>query len=359
MYELQNINKNLTDKFYQAIFKAMEKTNWDNIACRSVELTFHEMLPNFPKHTLEKYIKAVLIPILETKKKNFQIRDFIDDEEKEEVYENTYGDLINDLMDSKEIEDKHNLDLIHYIYDLLEYDRVIIIDNEKLLYSYIYINAYANIHLEAYEKLKISYENKPQNQNIDIATNNSKDIKSKISFLNPMLKPIAQNKHDTNHKSAQLKLDFLKNYEEEYRITARSVHELHKLKEHSDNFEIDAIGSLEPQINADSHITNHDLYISWYAHVYKIYTYAKIPPTKKLKLAQLSSYVLFPNLRGKETLLVQPKMASKPIREIAFYKGLRLLEFTNNHTKIKKTDDEIEFTEEYLSTITKHLNQLS
>lgn len=77
----------------------MKKENWHNIACLSVESAFHDMLPNFPKHGLEKYIKDLLKSILEAKENNFKVRDFIDASEREEVYEHTYGDLINELQD--------------------------------------------------------------------------------------------------------------------------------------------------------------------------------------------------------------------------------------------------------------------
>ncbi|QHG91177.1 hypothetical protein CVO_04685 [Sulfurimonas sp. CVO] len=358
MYELQNINQDIVKKYYDSIFKAMQKKNWHSIACLSIESTFHEMLPNFPKYGLEKYIKNLLKPVLEAKENNFKVRDFIDDNEREEVYEHTYGDLINELQNSNDIEDKYNLELLYNIYDLLKYDKVVIINDEKYLHSCFYINLYAKLHLKAYNELEISYKQKPSNRNIDTATNGSKDIKDKVAFLNPMFKPAIENVFADN-KSEKLKLGFIENYENEYRIIARSVHELARLKQYSDNFEINELANLEPYINSDGHITNHDLYISWYAYLFTIYKDYDIPVTNKIKLAQLSSYVIFPKLRGNEKPIINEKTAIKPIREVAFFKGLRLLDFTDNRTKIKKTDDEIKFTENYLVTVTKYLNKYS
>ena len=327
MYELQNINQNIISKFYDSIFKAMKRDNWRHIACVSVESAFHEILPNFPKYVLEKYVQTQLKSVLE-KKSNCTIRDFIDSEEREEVYENTYGALVDELLESDNVEDKHNLELIYYIYDLLEYDKVVIIDDEKFLYSSIYINSYAQIHLKAYQDLEISYKNKPVNSNIDTATNKSKDIKSRVDFLNPMFKPAIQNKF-VDSRAEKLKLAFIENYEHEYRIIARSVHELSKLKEHTDNFEANTIGDLEPYINSDVKISMKDIYVSWYAHVFTIYKYINMPVTKKLRLAQLSSYVIFSRLRDIDKYIVNEATAIKPIREASFFKGLRLLEFTD------------------------------
>ena len=142
-------------------------------------------------------------------------------------------------------------------------------------------------------------------------------------------------------------------------MIARSIHELAKFKEHSDSFEINAVGSLEPYINSDGLTTNHDIYISWYAHIYGVYKNNTIPVTKKLKLAQLSSYVIFPKLRDIEKFIVNEKAAIKPIREVAMFKDLRLLDFTDNRSIIKRTNDEIKFTEEYLVKVTKYLNKYS
>ncbi|MDD3855921.1 MAG: hypothetical protein A3J96_04955 [Sulfurimonas sp. RIFOXYC2_FULL_36_7] len=82
MYELQYTNQDIVKKYYDSIFKAMKKENWHNIACLSVESAFHDMLPNFLKHGLEKYIKDLLKSILEAKENNFKVRDFIDASER-------------------------------------------------------------------------------------------------------------------------------------------------------------------------------------------------------------------------------------------------------------------------------------
>ena len=358
MYELQNINQDIIKKIYDSISKAIQKDNWKNIASLSVQTAFHDVLPNFSKHELEKYIKHQLKIIMEAKDNNFIIRDFIDADEQKEVYENTYNNSIDELSKSKELKDKYNLELIYYMYDLLEYDRVIIIENEKYLHSCIYLNLYATSHIEAFEQLAIINKNKPDEKNIDIATNSSKSIKDKINFLNPMLEPAINNPF-VNSKTEELQLKYISDFANESRMLARSIHELAKLKEDSDNFEINAIGALEPYINSDSHITNKDIYISWYAHTYSIYKDTKISTKQKLKFAQLSSYVIFPELRNIDKPLINEKTAIKPIREIAMFKDLRLLEFTDNRTKIKKTDDEIKFTEEFLTKVTMYFNKYS
>ncbi len=106
-----------------------------------------------------------------------------------------------------------------------------------------------------------------------------------------------------------------------------------------------------------------------------------MPLKKKLELARLSSYVIFPHLKKvKKTITpnksssskkytikdetvveyqISENSATKPIREKSFFHGLRLYDFSDARFKITKTKDEIEQTEEYLNVLTKHLNKLS
>jgi len=315
------------------------------------------MLPNSSQNDFEEVINQLLKPILEAKRNNHIVRDFINKDEQIEIFESTYNDLIDELSRSEEIEDKYNLGLIYYIYDLLEYDKVILIDNEKFLYSCIYLNTYFETHKKAYEQLAISYKSKPAEKNIDIATNRMTPHSEKVKFIHAMYQP-ALNNQFVDNKAEKLKLGFLENYGNEYRMIARSIHQFSTLEDYVDNFEIKTIASLAPYINSDDHITNKDIYISWYAHVYTIYTHPKISTAQKLKLAQLSSYVIFPKLRDKKKPLINEKTALKPIREMGIFKGLRLLDFSDNRTKINKTDGEIDFTEEFLIKVTNTLNNL-
>lgn len=67
-----------------------------------------------------------------------------------------------------------------------------------------------------------------------------------------------------------------------------------------------------------------------------------IPITKALKVARLSSFVIFPELQNTKSIC-SIETARKPIRERAFYKGLRLMDFSDSRLKIKKTSKETEY----------------
>jgi len=357
MYELQNINQDLVTNFHQAIDKTFQKDNWNVILCLSVETACYKLIPNTAKFKLQSSIKALIKPIFEMKKQSLQIRDFINKKEREEVYHSNFDELIEKYSKSTKKEDKYNLELIDYIYDLLEYDRVVIIDNKKYLYSYIYLNTHAKSHIEAYKNLLELKANKPDENNIDTATNSTRNIETRLNFLNSLLSLPLQNPH-TNSKVQGLQKHFLKNYSNEYRMIARSLYSLKEISKTTDNFEINSISELESYINSDGEITNKDIYTSWYAHAFTIYKNEQISIPKKLKLAKLSSHVLFPHLKDKKSI-INKTTAKKPTREIAFFKGLRLLEFTDNRTKITKSEDEIKFTEKYISIVTQEMIKLT
>jgi len=344
MYELQHIDEKVVNKFFKTIYQVIQKDNWYEILFVSLKSTFHDMVPNAPDFGAKPYIKQLLKPMLELRNEGFLIRDFKNEQEREELFKNTYNTLID--------EDKYNLDLIDYIYDLLPYDRVIEFNGKSYLYSYYYLSMYAQEHQEAYNSLQKLLANKLPEQNYDVATNSSDN---KTAFLNSMFKPKIANPN-IDSSTEELQQAFSKNCLTDFRITVRSVHEISKLTHFTENFEMQAIGTLKPYINADDEITKHDIYKSWYAYAFSVYKNKSMPETKKLKLSQLSSYVLFPHLK-KSQPIYSIKSARKPIREIAFFQGLRLLEFTDNRTKINKTQEEIDFTQTYISIITSYLQK--
>ena len=83
-----------------------------------------------------------------------------------------------------------------------------------------------------------------------------------------------------------------------------------------------------------------------------------IPITKALEIAKLSSKVIFPELQNMNTIC-SIETARKPIRERAFYKGLRLFDFSDMRLKIERSKEEIEETEAYFEEVIKTLKRLS
>ncbi len=353
IYELSSINRKIVENFFQVIKKIEKKDKKEEILYCSFMETFSYLLPEFPEENLEVLVRELIKPILNSF--TYSVRNYVDESEKYEVYQNTYSNLIDEISRSEKREDQCNLELINYIYDLLDYDKVIIINNEKYLYSYYFLSHFGNFHLKVFHELKKLKIHKPAEVNIDIATNTTRSIDKRIDFLNPLLN-LSINNPNKKSKKEELQNLFLENYAQEYRIIARSIYQLSQIKESVNNYEIKAIADLEPYIDSDKEITYKKIYTSWYAYIFNMCQQTDMPVSKKLKLAQLSSYIIFPNLQGKDPIISE-KTARKPIREVAFFKGLRLLDFSDNRNKIKKTDEEIEFTENYLSLITEELSK--
>lgn len=380
MYELQNISQNLIKKFYEALKKSKEHKNWYILIFVSVQNTLHELLPTMPKYVTNRYVQEIIKPILELKDFDITVCNFLDKSEAIEVYNITYKELIEECENSDDIVDKDNLILIDYIYELLEYDKVIIVDDEKSLYSFTYLSSLYIQYLEAYNKFKSNQQNNKSEKAINTSSNTATGYSNKVKFINEYLEPYI-NHPNIDSKKEETQLEYIKSYDEYHHIMARSIHHISKIKDLPEDLITNVIGGLAPWIDSDGEIVEKDFYISWYASIFLLYANSDMPLKKKLELARLSSYVVFPHLKKVKKNITQNKSTSskkytirdeiiveyqikensyiKPIREKSFFEGLRLYDFSDGRFKVTKTQDEIDQTEQYLKIVTKHLNKLS
>lgn len=360
MYELLDIDPKITNKFFEEMEKVYSKENGYELISKAFTETQKSFESQMPSDVLEALMKELIEP-LKARKNNILTQDFKNHNEAIEVYENTYNELIKKLENSNDPTDQYNIELIHYIYDLLPYDQVTLVNGKKYLSSYINLNTWAKQHIIAYEQLETTHKSKPSEQNIDIATNTNKSSKDKVKFLTDQLKVFISNPHYKSDKE-ELQLKLLNDYDKSPEMMARSVYIYSKIQKHiPDQFETNAIGGLEPFVNSDRSINKRDIYISWYAYAIKTYMQLSkntIPITKAYEIAQLSSYVIFPELQ-KMKPICSIETVRKPIRERAFYKGLRLNDFSDMRLKIKKSQEEIDLFESFFEDIIIVLQRLS
>lgn len=362
MYELLDINPKLTTDFFNTISLTLEKDNWDSLLLVAVKKSMHKLFPELPFYLLQNHMQNSFESINLRRKHNIHTRNFINEEEAIEVWHNTYDEMIKELSTSNEIDDKLNLDLIDYIYDLLKYDQVIFIDGEKYLSSFINLSFFGEKHYEAIIYREAIEKAKRDDKNIDTATNRGKTVKDRVKFLKPKFEVDIMHPN-IDSKEPELQMKVVNEYCENTRMMARSIHycaEVSKNKEK--HFIVNAIGKLQPHINSDMYISKADIYNSWYAYVIGIYKHSShqnVPIEKALEVARLSSYFLFPSLRHIKEPIVPLEKAKQPIRERSIFDGFRLHEFTDNRLKINRSEEEIEFTEHFLKSFTNALKSLS
>lgn len=361
MYELLDVNPKLKTDFFKTIALILPKNNFESLLVVAMKNTVHKLFPELPFYTLQSYMQKTLQPIHDRIKYNIHTRYFIDESEAIEVWHNTYDDIIKEMENSSDVEDKINLELIYCIYDLLKYDKVTVIDGKKYLHSFINLNFYGNEHFKAYEKRLLLENAKRDDKNFDIATNRGKSVQDRVKFLSPILDIAIQNPL-MDSKNEELQKGVVQAYCEDTRMMARCIHGCSILSKHANNESfIDTIGNLKPYLNSDEFIPLIKIYESWYAHVKNIYMYSSdnnIPLSKILNLAHLSSLFLFDKLRAYTSPVFKVDKLKIPIRERSIFDGLRLLEFTDNRTKITRSSEELEETELFLSTFLKQLNSL-
>lgn len=357
MYEIQNINQDIIAEYKKAIKKVEEKDNAYEILKFALVDTFKSLISDIDDKTNEVFVILFLKPIFNLNHKKKVIREFINDDEAKAIYHNCYDNIINYLEYKTDEVSKSNLELIDYVYELLGYDKVIEFDDKIMLYSFGHINAYYLQHLKALQELELLLKSKPAEKNIDIATNTNKSYRDKTKFLETILNDKLLNPYAPNRNILEQQVKFTRLFSEDYRRMARSIHALSTIQKDTDDINTNVIGDLEAYLDSDMEITKEDLYMSWYAHIFDIYKDTKLSVSKKLNLARLSSYVIFPELKNNENFKVTEYTAKKPIRERAFFKGLRLLEFTDNRLTITKSEDEIKSTEAYFKELTSNLNK--
>ncbi|BAF72393.1 hypothetical protein [Sulfurovum sp. NBC37-1] len=351
MYELTGINEKLITSFYKTMDKTYQKDNWYTIILVAIQKGLQTVVPQVSITFLEPYLKERLKPFVEYKKLGIIIRDFIDENEAIEAYNNTCN---------KKTINEDEIVLIDVIYDLLKYDQVIIIADKKYLASATQLLYWRDKYHNALATLNALYKNKPDEMNYTTSTNTLKAPKDKINFLKPSLKLAIANPNKESKKE-EIQFELLGYYGREHHMIARSIHYFSEIKKlDSDNEIVDAIAKLKPYVDSDRTIEPSDIYISWYAHCISIYrklSKNKISTRKALEVAKHYSDILFPHMKGKK--VVSEYTAKKPIRECAIFDGLRLLDFSDKRNKIIRSKEEIEDTELYLKEIIKVCNRFN
>jgi len=359
MYELIDISSSIITSYFEAIEKADKHPHANIIIVIAVKQAFHTLEPNFPIRVAESYITKLLKPYFDRKHLGITSRDFVDQEEAKKIYTNQFAELFDYLEKNHSDEHEYMIKALDCIYDLLPCDRVVMIDNKPYLSSWINLEYWSDQHTDAFEKRTILEEAKPDEQNIDTALNTNKAYRDKIKFLSNNVTTINPFAKD---ETTDMKQNIIGMYVEEYRMTARAIYGISQvLDEHSDIPYVRAFGELEPVIDSDGAIPKNDIYESWYAHTLGIYNKSSkqtAPIEKVLELAKYYSYFMFPNISKKCDFISLAK-AKKPIREKSFFKGLRLYEFTDYRLKIVRSKEEVQYTEAYLTEVTKQLNRLS
>jgi len=358
MYELQQINPKILKKYYKTIEK-INKTKHPYIILFSVmKDTFSHLLPTHALYFANSYIQKALSPLREQIKSKYSIRKFTSFDEATEVFNRI--DKIIDYRIFNENKNKDFENIMNIIYDLLEYDLL----EEKAgicyLYSLSHIMALAIKHEEALSVWKKLNKSKPPEANFDIARNTNDTKKKMIAFklnslnidlANPLLSDEYRLFLEEQHNTL---IDFTTHNH----ITIRTIRELKKIKDDFPNDSyIKAQTELSHILDADRPIEKREIYQSFFACVFGIYTFTsrvnhkKIPYAKLYKLATCISKFIFPEIKNYKKPLFIEERTKKPIVETCIFNNLSLVSFLDGRYKIKKEQDEIDFTEEYLNTI--------
>lgn len=364
MYELEQINPKIVEKYFKAIGKLM-LTKHPLLTLQAVlKNTFSTMLPTQSFYFVKPYIQKALEPLKQQLLSKYKIKKFDSLEEAHKIYHTVFNKF--DFQDLDTNERKEIEEIFDLIYDLLEFDTYEEENDILYLYSLSHILILAKKHNEMLTIWEELNKNKPPEANYDIARNTN-DTKEKmiafklnhinIELANPLL-------NDENRTFFEYQRDLLIDFTTHSCMTTRSIREIIKLKENYPNdIYVKANVSLSHTLNADRPVEKIDIYRSFFASVFGVYRFTSninknSPPQSKLyDLASKFSQLMFPELKQLKKPLVTKAKTRQPIREIGNLNGIPLIAFEDKRLKIIKHQDEIDFTEEYLATIIRYANR--
>ncbi len=321
--------------------------------------TFYHLLPTQANYFVKSYIKQALDPLRLQIELKHKVRKFNSQEEATEVFK-TVEERFDYKAFKTEIEKTEFESVLDTFYDLLDYDLYEEENGTCFLYSLNHIFSLAAKHIEALEKYLKQNENKPNESNYDITTNTNdtkeKMVAFKLNFLNNELANPSLN--DELALEYEYQRDTLLEFVNYNHITVRSLRELKKIKKDFPHDPlIRAKTNLLHTLNSDRPVDKIEIYRSFFTCVFGVYKFTsktnkKKPPYPKLyKFAKQLSELFFPEIKKFKKPLFSREKTKKPIVEICIYEGLSLVSFEDGRRKIKKAQEEIKFTEEYLETI--------
>ena len=366
MYELQDLNQNVVQNFYETMANTLEKKNILPIV-KAIEFAVKKELPNEPQHIIVPIIRTVIKELKKTQL--IKIEPFKYKDEGYDLFKKQYGDNLR-FAEQKDCPEIYK-DMIDVSYDLAKYDKKIIYKNQEYLFNTNFLLQKFKQHMKAdarwlrYNKLK--KQNPERNTNISLNTNTI--LKKQLSFLNPKYNLYNSNPY---HKdlTTDMELNLIDAFKEDKHMIARAIGTINNIKFRIDKIKENKISSslvksfdtMQHTLDSDVPIQRKDIINSWLTNI--AYLYIKINP-QHIPKTLLSEYITkvarattIYKLSKKDNCVFSPdQLREATFREIKYYKGLRLLEITDNRKKLTKSEQTIIETERYLKNITQYLHK--
>ena len=356
MYELEQLNPKIVKDYFDAIAKIYDTKKPYFILFSIMKNAFHSLAPNQANHIIAPFVKRALQPLRVKLDSKYKIRKFYSSDEAINIYTRIEKDLNISRFD----EQKEMYELSNLVFDLLEYDLCLEENNQTYLFALNKISNLAFQHIQAIRQWNKINKNKPFEKNYDIARNTNDTYAKMVVFKlnsikNELDHPLLNDKY-----SLEIQKNTLLDFQTHNHITARAIQQISLLKDDLPNDKyVQANSNLSHIIDSDRPIEKKEIYQSFYTSIFGVYKFTSKVNKKEVRyktlylFAQKFSEFVFPELKDWKKPLFNKVRIKKPIKEIAIFNGLSLIAFEDKRYKIKKEDDEIEFTEDYLKAITK------
>lgn len=362
MYELELANEEVKLNFFKSMVKVI-KHKKQPLLPYAIKEYIRSINPNIPIYIIRPIVSRAIEKLKAFS--NMKIENFKSEEEAQDLCKK----MISDLFDSNE--DKEFENILNMYYDLCKYDKKITIDGKEYLFNWFYIMTQWELHYEADQKwLKLNEVRKKNEQNFNISHNNQTVPKKQTKFLSPSYKiheinPLMKENDILINSEIQIETELIKEFEIDSFAFARTISEMNntafeidKIKNEDFTNYIKANKRFEHSLNSDTPIQRKDIVYSFLTNIALLYK--SINPSE-IKMTELQKFI---NTIAKTTIFKNEKnvfpidqLRNGTIREIQMFYDLRLIEFTDNRRKIKRSKENMEAMENYMNFVTSFINR--
>lgn len=362
MYELIGINRNLYQNFVTELARVYKEHNQPYVIISfAVKKACHRLIPHALQIEIDIFVAKLLKPLYDQLKYKVKRRNFKNDDEMYKLYSDIYNNIQDNTSNFYTDEEKEKINEIYELfYDLKEYSNITEIRWKTYITNYIQIIHIAELHTKYMEILIEKEANKKEaKKNISISTNSNKSPKDRTKFLNTYIQLFKLNPNVDEEVANHMEL-LSKMFTTIPRVAKRFTSQIKDVSCQSQSSFLTAVDEVDSFFDADSRVESNDIVISFIAYIFSTYNLTsgfKVPKTKLLKFSNELAKLIFPDHAHLVDKLVTEENVRNPIRERAMIIDLKLLEFTDNRLKIKRTKEEIRTAEIYFKIVTDTLRK--
>ncbi len=361
MYELEKINQNILNNYFNCIHKELIKKN-KTLILLAIKHAVKKMLPNELDKLLEPKIRQVgkTLDVIFDRK----IEKFDSIEEAQELFIKQFPEAYNYAFDNQ---NEPFSQMVMMAYDLCKYDTKVTYKGKTTFFNIPFLFHSFRGHYKADKRWLKEKKIKPNERNMNISLNTNKALNDQLKFLESSYELYKDNPYH-NDFTKETELNIIDGYKEDRHMMTRSIHEITNIYYSSKNLlteesksVVKAFKNVKHSLDSDKPVERTEIVNSWLTHVALLYTRVNPQGIKKTELSdfivKIANATTFYKEETTKKLFSPEKLRKNDYREKVQYKGLRLMEITDKRYKLSYNEQSTKEIEEYLTHIIHFLSK--